>query len=174
MKDQLQELYSQIRYEEVEPREGHFSRFEQKLSSKSKKGGLSWKWMSLAASILLLIGFSLGNMNANKTLPLSEISPQMSEAENYFINAINQEIKTLEGQRNLNTEQIIENALDELEELEDAYTLLVKDLKNSGEQRKIINEMINNYQKRLEILQRTLQQIEELKNPNLKQDEIYI
>ena len=173
MKDQLEDFFSNTTFEELEPRAGHMHRFEQKLKTPQAKQ-TSWKWLSIAASILLLIGFSLGSINTNSTLQLSDVSPKMTEAESYFINAIHQDLRELESNRSISTERIIENALDELEELEDNYNLLLKDLQKSGEQRKIINAMINNYQNRLDILQRTLNQIEQLKNPNTVNNEVFI
>ena len=40
-----------------------------------------------------------------------------------------------------------DKAIDRIEELEDSYKAFIKDLNNNGKQLKIINEMINNYQK---------------------------
>lgn len=95
----------------------------------------------------------------------------MEEVQDYFVSTINQELKTIEKKRNLETETIIENALDELEELEDSYKVFIKELTKNGKQKRIISAMIKNYQRRLDILERTLNQI---KNPKFLEDEIYI
>ena len=96
----------------------------------------------------------------------------MKEVESFYVNTINVELKEVEKNRNLETEKIIEDALDRIEELEDSYKAFIKDLNNNGNQLKIVNEMINNYQKRLEILQEALDQIELIKNPKILDDEI--
>jgi energy-coupling factor transporter ATP-binding protein EcfA2 len=98
----------------------------------------------------------------------------MEEAQNYFLSTIHQEIKTLEKNRSLETEKIIENALDELEELEDNYNIFVRELSKNGKQKRVIGAMIKNYQRRLSILERTLKQIDHIKNPNIRENEIYI
>jgi hypothetical protein len=94
--------------------------------------------------------------------------------QNYFVSTIHQELKVLEKNRSLETEGIIEGALEQLEELEDSYQAFVKELNIEGNSRQIISEMIQNYQQRLEILENVLKQIEEIKNLNLLKDEIYI
>ncbi|NJN49933.1 MAG: hypothetical protein HC798_00695 [Polaribacter sp.] len=69
---------------------------------------------------------------------------------------------------------MIEQALEAIEDLEDEYKIFVKDLNNNGNQRKIIAAMIQNYQKRLEILEQLLAHINQIKNSNLIQHEISI
>ena len=91
-----------------------------------------------------------------------------------YSDKINNEIKTLEKNRSLETEKIIENALEELEELEDDYKTFVRELSKNGSQRRVIGAMIKNYQRRLGILESTLKQIDLIKNPNIPENEIYI
>ena len=98
----------------------------------------------------------------------------MKETQTYFVSAIQQEIKTLEKNRTLETEAVVEAALDKLEELEDSYQHLVKELTKSGQQKTIVGAMIANYQQRLEILRNVLQQIKQIKNPNTFNNEVYI
>ena len=98
----------------------------------------------------------------------------MAEVETYFVNTINFEIKELEKSRTLDTEEVIEKALERIEKLEDEYKAFMDELVNNGEQKKIIYEMIQNYQKRLDILQNTLEQIDLIKNQKTIDDEIYI
>ena len=105
---------------------------------------------------------------------LADVSPKMEEVQNYFVSTIHQELKTVEKNRSLETETIIEEALEHLEELEDNYKNFIQELNIDGNSRKIINAMIKNYQQRLEILENVLQQIEQIKNPNSLNNEIYI
>jgi septal ring factor EnvC (AmiA/AmiB activator) len=174
MEDKLHNFFNQNEFDIHEPHSGHLHRFQKRLQATQPKKRTSWKWMSIAASVVLLIGFGLGNMAANQPVDLGTISPKMAEVQNYFVNTIDREIKEIESSRNLQTEDIIERALDDLEELEDQYKTFVEELTKNGQQRKIINAMISNYQQRLEILQKTLEQIEIVKNPQNISDEIYI
>ncbi|WP_158837861.1 hypothetical protein [Polaribacter sp. L3A8] len=174
MEDKLNQFFSENEFDFQEPHIGHLDRFERKLNQQKKTVKTSWKWLSVAASVVLILGFWLGSSHQKRQLDLADVSPKMEEVQSYFVSTIHQELKTLEKNRNLDTEKIIESALEELEELEDEYKVFVKDLTKNGEQREIISAMIKNYQQRLDVLENTLKQIEQVKNTNLVQDEIYI
>ncbi len=174
MEDKLHQFFSENEFDFQEPHSGHLERFERKLNYPAKKNKTSWKWLSAAASVVLIFGFWLGSNHQKSQMDLADVSPKMEEVQSYFVSTINQELKTLEKNRSLDTETVIENALEELEELEDNYKTFVSELTKNGKQRRVINAMIKNYQRRLEILENTLQQIEQIKNPNLLNDEIYI
>ena len=172
MEDKLHNFFSENDFDFQEPHSGHFQRFEKKLKGTQNKKRTSWRWMSIAASIILVMGIFIGQQLQPKTPTLSGISEKMEEVETYFVNTINYEIVELEKSRNLETEEVIEKALEKIEELEDDYQTFIQELENNGEQRKVIHQMIQNYQQRLEILQNTLTQIELIKNQNTFDDEI--
>lgn len=174
MEDKLHDFFSENDFDFQEPHSGHLERFERKLNHPKKINRTSWKWLSVAASVVLVLGFWLGSNHQKKQIQLADVSPKMEEVENYFVSTIHQELKNVEKNRNLETETIIEEALDQLEELEDNYRLFILELNTDGNKRKIINSMIKNYQQRLQILENVLQQIEQIKNPNLLNNEIYI
>ena len=174
MENKLNHFFSENEFDFKEPDVGHLNRFERKLNQTQNSTKTSWKWLSAAASIVLIFGFWLGSNHQKRQLDLADVSPKMEEVQSYFISTIHHELKTLEKNRSLETETIIEQALEELEELEDSYKVFVIDLTKNGKQRKIINAMIKNYQRRLDILENTLKQIEKVKNPNLLDNEIYI
>lgn len=174
MEDKLHQFFSENNFDLEKPHSGHLKRFEQKLNAPKKQQKNSWKWLSVAASVVLILGFWLGSNHQKRQIDLADVSPKMEEVQDYFVSTINQELKTIEKNRNLETETIIENALDELEELEDSYKVFVKELTKNGKQRRIISAMIKNYQRRLDILERTLKQIDQIKNPKFLEDEIYI
>ncbi|WP_405604638.1 hypothetical protein [Polaribacter sp. Asnod1-A03] len=174
MEDKLNQFFTENEFDFQEPHSGHLERFERKLNQQKKGVKTSWKWLSVAASVVLVLGFFLGSNHQKSQLDLADVSPKMEEVQTYFVSTINHELKNLEKNRSLDTESIIENALEELEKLQEEYTDFVKELTKNGKQREIINAMIKNYQQRLDILENTLDQIEEIKNLNIKNDEIYI
>ncbi len=174
MEDKLKYFFSENDFDHQEPHSGHLERFERKLSKPNQATKTSWKWLSVAASVVLILGFWLGSNHQKKVTGLADVSPKMEEVKNYYVSTIHQELKTLEKNRSLETEKIIEEALEHLEELEDNYKSFVQELNIVGNSSKIINAMIKNYQQRLEILENVLQQIEQIKNPNSLNNEIYI
>lgn len=174
MEDKLQNFFSENDFDFSSPHSGHFERFERKLNEPKSSNKTSWKWLSIAASIVLVIGFWLGSSHQKQQIQLADVSPKMEEVQNYFTTTIRTGLKSLEKSRSLETETIIEEALDALEELEEEYAIFITELNIAENQTKVINSMIKNYQQRLQILENVLQQIEQIKNPNLLNNEIYI
>lgn len=171
MKDQLDTFFENTNFDTDVPRFGHLERFEKRLNPTEKKKAFSYKWISVAASIILMLGFWLGTNQSNSSIVLADVSPKMQEAESFFVATISQEIREIERFRNPRTEQIIEDALNQLENLEDKYQELVKELNNSNKDRRVIYAMISNYQSRIEILQNVLKQVDKINNPKINQDE---
>jgi undecaprenyl pyrophosphate synthase len=175
MKDQFNQFFKNTDFDIEEPRFGHLDRFEKRLNPQKKKKSFSYKWMSVAASIILVVGFWLGANVTDKTLVLADVSPEMQEAETFFVSTIKQELRTIENFRNPTTERVIEDALNQLERLEEKYQDLVKSLNKSNNDRRVVYAMISNYQSRIEILQDVLNQIDKIKKLKVNSnDEIYI
>jgi hypothetical protein len=175
MEDKLNTFFKNTNFDVDVPRFGHLDRFEKRLNLQKKKKYFSYKWMSVAASIILVVGFWLGANVTDKTLELADVSPEMQEAETFFVSTIKQELKTIETYRNPTTERVIEDALNQLEKLDSKYKDLVKALNKSNNDRRVVYAMISNYQNRIEVLQDVLKQIDEIKNLKVNSnDEIYI
>lgn len=174
MEDKLNTFFKDNNFDVDVPRFGHLDRFEKRLNPQEKKKSFSYKWMSVAASVILLIGIWMGSNFTDNTLLLADVSPEMKETETFFVTTIKQELKEIEKYRNPTTERVIEDALNQLETLEDKYKELVKDLNKSFNDRRVVYAMISNYQNRIEILQNVLLQIDEIKKLKVKNDEIYI
>lgn len=174
MEDKLNTFFKDNNFDVDVPRFGHLDRFEKRLNPQEKKKSFSYKWMSVAASVILLIGIWMGSNFTDNTLLLADVSPEMKETETFFVTTIKQELKEIEKYRNPTTERVIEDALNQLETLEDKYKELVKDLNKSFNDRRVVYAMISNYQNRIEILQNALLQIDEIKKLKVKNDEIYI
>ncbi|WP_075342225.1 hypothetical protein [Tenacibaculum agarivorans] len=178
MKDRLDDFFLNNDFDVNEPHSGHEDRFLRKLNhtQTKPKHKISWKWMSVAASLLFLVSFYLGKYHSSHDdgFNIEEVSPEMAETQSFFISTINQELKEVEKYRNIETETIIEDALDQIEELEDQFRIFKKDLKNIGNERQVIHGMINNYQQRLQILENLLFQLENSNKPleqNIEIDE---
>ena len=175
MEDKLNTFFKNTDFDVDVPRFGHLDRFEKRLNPQKKQQKFSFKWMSVAASVILIVGFWLGANSTGQPLVLADVSPEMQEAETFFVSTINQELKTIEKFRNPTTERVIEDALNQLEILEDKYKDLVKDLNKSINDRRVVYAMISNYQNRIEILQNVLTQIDQIKKLKVNNnDEIYI
>ncbi|MGB1042391.1 MAG: hypothetical protein ACPGU6_03285 [Tenacibaculum sp.] len=175
MKDKLHQFFDDNDFDVFEPHSGHIDRFQRKLQAPKKQKKPSIFWMSIAASIILFLGFYLGNNQQQNRYDLADVSPKMAEAQNFFVSTINQELKEIEQYRSIDTETVIEDSLDKIEELEDKYNSLITELAKNENKRQVIQKMIGNYQQRLNVLEKLLLQLEQLKNPakiELLDDEI--
>lgn len=177
MEDQFNNFFKNTDFDLEEPKFGHLERFQDRLNNqdKKKKKIISIKWMSIAASVILMIGFWLGSNQREATLLLADVSPKMQEAESFFVSTIKLELKEVEKVRNPKTERVIEDALKQLEVLEDKYVDLVKALNISNDDRRVVYAMISNYQNRIDVLQDVLILINQINNPKENQnEEIYL
>ncbi|WP_372746330.1 hypothetical protein [Lutibacter sp.] len=158
-----------------EPNVGHFERFEEKLKQQkkytSKKINKSLILLPIAASIILFIGIWIGKSYTNNGLELASISPKMEETQNYFVTTIQKELENVALERNSDTEQLINDALLQLNKLETHYKVLTLELQESTEDKRIIYAMISNFQQRIELLQSLLAQIEDVKQFKKQQNE---
>ncbi|NOR26917.1 MAG: hypothetical protein GQ540_00135 [Lutibacter sp.] len=178
MKDNLEHTFKELenQFDIEEPSIGHFNRFEAKLNSKptSKKSFKLFSYAAVAASIILMVGVWMGASFSNKGMELAGISSEMEETQSYFITTIQKELSTIENERNTTTEQLINDALLQINKLENQYQLLTLELKESSEDRRIIYAMISNFQQRIDILQSLLIQIETIKQLKTQNNENYI
>ncbi len=128
-----------------------------------------FKW-SLVAGLAILIGFAGFNMGTTPVNDLASVSPEMANAQDFFSNTITQELQKLELENNPETERLIVDTKTQLQELENNYNLLKADLKTSGNSRKVIAAMIQNFQNRIELLEAALDHIESLKQLKINTD----
>jgi hypothetical protein len=180
MKDNLANIFKDLegKFDIEEPKIGHFDRFEAKLNqtqqTTTKNNFNLYSFIAVAASVVLLFGIWLGASFSNKGLELATVSTEMAETQSYFVTTIQKELSLIEDARNSTTEQLINDALEQLKILEQQYNLLTLELKESTEDKRIIYAMISNFQQRIDILQSVLIQIEEVKQLKTQDNENYV
>ena len=165
----LKELEGQFDVEM--PNIGHFDRFEARLEGIEKKKFNLWKPLAIAASLLLLISFAWPYLNSENAIDLKDVSPQMEETQSYFVSVIDQELKEIGNLETPKNKKIIDDALIQIKKLESDYKKLTIQLKESNEDKRIIYAMIDNYQKRIEILKSVLTQINAIKQSKYNSNE---
>ena len=178
MNDNLDNIFKKLenQFDIEEPTIGHFNRFEAKLNQtiQPKKRLKLYSFIAVAASILLLFGVWLGSSYSNNGMELAAISSEMEETQSYFITTLENELETIENERNSETEQLINDALSQLNKLEKQYNTLTFELKESTKDKRIIYAMISNFQQRIEVLQSLLIQIEAIKQLKTQNNENYV
>ncbi|MFV0248632.1 MAG: hypothetical protein ACK5H1_06705 [Tenacibaculum sp.] len=165
MSDKLETFFKQNNFDVFEPPLGHAKRFK-KMIKGQKKSLLPLQLTGIAASVILILSFYFGNtqQTIKQEFSLSKFGGEMAETENFFITTIKQELKEIEKYRSIETETLIEDALDELEKLEEQYKLFISELSKNNNKKLIIKNIIANYQQRITVLENLLNKLESLKN----------
>ena len=172
----LDDFFKDLDLDVAEPKAGHQDRFAEKLrKSESRNIGSNIRmlWaplLGVAAAILIIVMLSSTSFgNLTNSGDLAGISPEMKETQIFYTNLIKTELAKIEAANTPHTETVVKDALAQMEKLDQDYEKLRKDLKKSGEDKRVIFAMISNLQQRIDILTSVMEQIEnikELKNPN--------
>lgn len=180
-KDNLDELFERLQgsFDLEEPTTGHQERFLEKLNQTKGVKTLTqkktnwWKTLSIAASIALLCVLGLQVFNAKPSIKqqVVEIAPEVSETEFYFANLIEQQVQQLRDAKSPETAKLVDDALAQLNKLENDYSALQQELVNGGDSKIILNAMIINFQTRIDLLKEVLDNIENIKNLKAFNDE---
>lgn len=181
-KDNLNKLFENIKHDfDVEiPNHGHKNRFLEKLNThnqteiiivrKTKKN--LWKpILSLAASIVLIVTLAFSFNTEPKIQDLASVSPEMANTHSFFTSAIAEELEKIDGERTPETEALIKDAMLQMEILETQYKQLKIDLTESGNDKRVIHAMIDNFWNRINILKTVLENIEGIKTFKLNTNE---
>lgn len=157
----------------------HQNRFLEKLkkdveaTKRPKTKRLFWfKAVSVAA--LIAIVFSLSSTFSSPKINqgnLASVSPEMEKTESFFTATIYKELQTLKNFKNKESEVLVNDALKQLDILEKNYQKLQIDLLRSGNNKRVVYAMINNFQNRINVLQQVIQKIEEINILNIQKNE---
>lgn len=186
MQKDIREKVKDYKDKNVELFANHATKFEALLQSElhqQKPKKKYFKWLSIAASIMLLVSLGIKFypsktidevplIKTNKEITLGNISPEFNTIETYYTNNINLEISELD----LSDEHkdIVDGYLLKIAELTKEYKSLTKELNTNGVNDATIDALIRNLQLRLQLLQRLKKQLNELKNLKTKQNETQI
>ena len=186
-KDNINELFNSLenQFDIEKPNIGHENRFLQKLNAQNKNAIVStkpkskilnwWKPISIAASLILLITIGLKISTNSQQQDIAELPKEIEKAQFYFTSLINSEIEKINAEATPDTKKIIEDAMKQIEKLEENYTHLQKDILEDGDSKQVLHAMIINFQTRINLLQEVLKQIENVKQlKNLEHENISI
>ncbi len=82
----------------------------------NKRSRFNWKpFLAVAAVIVICFGVFTRIPNQPETLDLASVSPEMSETQDFFTVTIENELKKLNKERSPLTEQIISDALAQIQ-----------------------------------------------------------
>ncbi|PQJ78668.1 hypothetical protein [Polaribacter porphyrae] len=186
MQQDIKEQLKNYKEEHVELSTNHSTKFENLLQQElhqPKQKKYNFKWLSVAASIVLLISLAIKfypvntvddtpKVNEPTKLTLGTISPEFQTIENYYVNSINIEISQLD--LNDENKELVDGYLLKITELTKEYKSLTKELNTKGVNDATIDALIRNLQLRLQLLKRLKKQLKQLKNLNTQTNETQI
>ncbi|MGB0981533.1 MAG: hypothetical protein ACPGUH_05475 [Winogradskyella sp.] len=182
--DAINDLFEDLKgeFNTETPNQNHELRFIEKLNATnlathtSKKSfGFNWRpFLAIAASIIICIGVYTTLQHQPKVLDLANVSPKLSETQDFFTVTLQNELKKLNNERSPLTDTIINDALKQIKILETNYKKLKIDLTESGKDQRVIYAMISNFQSRIEILTSVLEQIESVKQLKTNTNKTFI
>ena len=163
-----------------EPAEGHFERFSVKLELRTKAGKTKRSiapYLLRAAGVALLV--TLSSLWAwdnivkkdSKMMSLSEVSPEYRDVENYFIYQVNLMEDEIRGSIISDDPEQKEILMKELQSMDTVYISLQRELKVNPNEERIINAMINHYQKKLEVMTIIVNQLKSIRSINIKNED---
>lgn len=182
IKDLFEKMHSELDIHE--PSMNHRNRFLDRLQEQNEvkvladtRKPISWyRPLAIAASIAILFGVFLStNLLENETPgDLASVSPEMEQTQSFFVTAIATQLEEIEEKASPETQELVNDALNQIEKLESDYQKLKVDLVQSGNDQRVISAMIKNFQKRANLLDEVLQKINTIKTLKQSENENYI
>lgn len=180
--DKINKIFEKFQHDfDVEtPNHGHENRFLEKLKAQNQAQEVAvnkpsrniWKpFLGIAASIMLIITLAFNFNTEPEVQDLASISPEMANTQNFFTSVIAEELEKIDSERTPETEALIKDAMIQMETLEKQYNQLKLDLTESGNDKRVIHAMIDNFWNRINILKTVLENIEGIKTFKLNNNE---
>ncbi|TVZ50895.1 hypothetical protein [Dokdonia sp. Hel_I_53] len=163
-----------------EPSESHRANFLEKLEGKNrfspskKENRIRWmRPLFIAASLVLIASLVLNfTQVGSATKDLADVSPEMQQTQDFFTKTIERELFDIKENMTPENQELVLDAISQLEMLESEYKKLKKDLSKSGEDKRVIYAMIDNFQNRIYLLQDVVEQMEVIKQIKKTQEAI--
>ncbi len=168
-------------FDSFEPSEGHFEKFQARLEARAPRVNRPVSvlpYLLRAAAVAILVTLSSLWMWDNvlspksKRMTLGEVSQEYRDVEQYYVSQVSMvegEIMTLDI---INDDpQQKEMLTTEMKNMDDMYDDLQKDLKANPDDQRVINAMIEHYQKKIEVLNYILSQLQEVNTNNQTNNE---
>ena len=161
-------------FEDAEPSEGHFERFNRKLEIRFQivvKRSIVPYLLRAAVVTLLVTLSSLWTWDhfirpVNSRMTLGQVSPQYKEVENYYIHQVNMmegEIVNVDLKNNPAQKEML---MKEMKSMDSTYISLQKELKANPNDERIITAMIEHYQTKVEVMTYIVNQLKAIHNGN--------
>lgn len=176
-KESIDQVFKRLegRFDTAAPSADHKANFLTKLQAQDaavtperKTKVIQWmRPLFIAASMILLAGLIFTQFNTGSDVKeLADVSGEMQETQDFFTKTIERELFDIKEKMTPENQAMVEDAIKQLEIQELAYDKLKKDLSKSGEDKRVIYAMIDNFQNRIDLLQNVMEQMNAIKELN--------
>lgn len=158
-------------FDAVEPPEGHFERFGEKLDAEYKKEEVKKRFFSskvyrIAAVVIIFISISaiiffVNPRESSVNMYANELPEELQEVKVYYDGQVGQKMKQIEECAMTDEDAAIINELvkQEIEQLDATELELKEALKDNDKNEKVKNALIENYKTKSEILDNIIQRL---------------
>lgn len=143
-----------------------WARIEERIETNSPKVIPIWKRpaLKIAASIVLLMGvagiFGLTFFKNNEVYGENYVSQELQDIDNHYRSLVSYQVRLVERNERLSdTEK--EEFLSFMDALDKEYEELRSEMKNNLDNQKVLQAIIANYKKRIELIENLLDQLNE-------------
>ena len=169
-------------FDVFEPSDGHFERFQARLESQGYQAPARVSltpYLLKAAAVAILV--TLSSMwtwehvvsPGARRMSLGEVSPEYRQVEKNYVHQVSKietEISTIDIVSNEDQNKILQ---EELRTMDEMYIELQKDLKANPNDERVINAMIEHYQRKIDVMSYILNQLQEVQSENQINSENY-
>jgi hypothetical protein len=147
-------------FDKEEPLQGHFDRFDAKLTQLGKKkSSAGIALLRIAASILLglmisyaaIREFNFPNRNA-KNFVSATTYPELNETEKFYSSQLVVYYSKIQNMRFNNDQTEKKQVMKELSEMDQQVQAMKQDLRQNPDDERIVNAIINFYQVKIELM----------------------
>jgi len=167
------------KFDDLEPAEGHFERFQSKLNNYNNKSSfsLSYKFVLKVAVVGLLVVLSslwlydnIYDKQSTEQIAVKNVPPEFREAQLYYSSMVNRKYNQIQDFEFKSKKQK-KMLLDELKAMDSVYYNIKQDFKENPNDPRVMNALIRHYQLKLEVMTQVLEQLNQvqaIKNQNNK------
>ncbi|MEP2023801.1 MAG: hypothetical protein ABJH98_03885 [Reichenbachiella sp.] len=171
MKDKLEDfiISHKTDFDDLEPRKDTWEKIQKEITPSEQKKDYVWLWKAAAVVFLCIsVGLAVERSLFSEDESVADVNvisknktAELNEVEGYYTQLISQkrmEIKSVIDKNGLVDVELLKD----MEQLDQMYTSLKKDLKRNQNDERLINAMIQNLQLRVEILNKQLRILERI------------
>lgn len=172
--DELKKLIAENRQwlDSAEPSEMHFDKFEKLLmeNKTTKSRSMVWPTLLKVAAIAVMVILSglyiTEHFFMPKTTQLATQNSEFNEAQQYYIQLVDQRIGEIEQIKSTLPDEKKEMLIDEMTTMDEMYKKLQKDYKAMPNDPRIIQALLQYYQMKMDILNRIVNNLENVQQLN--------